>query len=185
MLLRLHFRCQGLISLLQVGKGRAHCLGLLIPALLIDSKEAGEFHALVGAAEDMAGTLRINGNRIIHRICHLGCQKTAPNQLVELILLLGQALCDPLGVQLHVGGTNGFVGILSAGFGLEYVVGAIVIVLSVTVCDKVCRRIHRLIGKAQGVGTHIGDQTQSALTGHVNTFIQLLGDGHGALGSHI
>ena len=84
-----------------------------------------------------------------------------------------------------MGGTDGLVGILGIALGLEHMVLAVIVGASIAMTNEIRRRIHGLIGKPQRVGTHIGDQTQSTLTCHIHTFIQLLGDGHGPLGGHI
>ena len=81
-----------------------------------------------------------------------------------------------------MGGADGFVGILGAGFGLESVELSVIILVAVTVTDKISGGSHGLVRKAQGVGTHVGDQTQSAFALHVHAFVQLLCHSHGALG---
>ena len=58
----------------------------------------------------------------------------------------------------------------------------IIIAFAIAPADEIGSILHGFIGKTQRVGTHIGDQTQRALAGHIHTFIQLLGNGHGALG---
>ena len=138
----------------------------------------------MAGTENVTGTLRINGYGIKHRIGHLRSQETAPDQLIKLILLPAQRILDPFGIQFHVSGTDCFVGILGTGLGLEHMELAIVIGRSITGLDKVGSRCHCFITQTQGVGTHIGDQTESSLTGHIYTFIQLLGNSHSLLGGH-
>ena len=182
MLFLLNIHGVGLVAHLQVRQRCAHSLGLLVLTFLVNGDKAGELHGLVRAAEHMTGALGINGNGIVNGVCHLGCQETAPDQLVQPVLILVQAALNPLGIQFHMGGTDGFVGILGTGLGLEYMELTIIIVFTVAVTDEVGSCCHSLIGKTQRVGTHIGDQTQSALACHIHAFIKLLGNGHGTLG---
>ena len=77
------------------------------------------------------------------------------------------------------------MGVLGAGLGLELAGLAGVIVLAVAALDKAPGGGGGLVGQAQGVGTHIGDQTHGALPGDVNALVELLGDGHGAAGGHV
>ena len=171
-----------LVAYIQLRQRRANCLALIIATLFIDRDETGKTHALMGTAEDMAGAFGVNGHRVENSICHLGCQKTAPDQLVKPILILGQSTADTFGIQLHMGGADGFVGILRIGLCLEHMELAVVIFLAVAPLDKISGSSHRLVGKTQRVGTHIGNQTRGTFTGHVHTFIQLLGNRHGLLG---
>ena len=169
----------------QVRQRRASSFTFLVLALLIDGNKAGETHTLMTGAEDVTTALGVDGYRIKNGICHLASQESAPDQLIEFILLLGQAAGNALGIQLHMGGANGFMSILGISLGLEHMVLTIVIGAAVAMTDEIRCCIHGLIRKTQRVGTHIGDQTQSTLPRHVHTFIQLLGDGHCALGGHI
>ena len=182
MLFLLNLGGSGLLPCRQIRQRRTHGFALVIPAFLINGDEAGEAHTLVAGAENVAFTLGIDGHGIINGICHLGSQETAPDQLVELVLVSRQAFPDPLRLQLHMGGADGFVGILRPGLGLENVVLSIIIGITVAVFDKPCGSIHGLVGKAQGVGTHVGDEPCGPLACHVHAFVQLLGDHHGLLG---
>ena len=160
-------------------------LRLVVPSLLIDGNEAGEAQALVGGAEGMTGTCGIDGHGVIHRVGHLACQEPAPDQLIQPVLIPGQAGAHPLGIQLHMGRTDGLVGILCPCLGFIDMERAIIILLAVAAADEAGGGGHRLVGKAQGVGTHIGNQAQGTLALHIHAFIQLLGDHHGTLGGHV
>ena len=133
----------------------------------------------------MSGALGIDGHGIEHRVCHLAGQEPAPDQLIQPVLVRGQAALYPFGVQLRMGGTDGLVGILGPGLGLIDMVLSIVIALTVALTDQGGGGIHGLIAEAQGVGTHIGNETQGAFALHVHALIKLLGNHHGALGGHI
>ncbi len=69
----------------------------------------------------MTAALGIDGHRIIYGICHLCGQKTAPDELVEPVLLLAQGGLNLLRVQLHMGGTDGLVGVLGPRLGFKLV----------------------------------------------------------------
>ena len=94
-------------------------------------------------------------------------------------------MADGLGLQLHMGGPDGLVGILGTGLGLVYMEFSVVIALSVAGPDKVRRGGHGLVGQAKGVGTHIGNEAQGAFPLHVHALIELLGHHHGFLGGHV
>ena len=147
----------GPVTLEKFRQGAAHSLGLLVLALLVHRQEAVEFHALVGGTEGMSGTPGVDGYRIIQGICHLGGQEPAPDQLIQPVLVLGEAPLNPFRVQLHMGGTDGLVGILGTGLGLEGMEAPIVVGSTVPALDETLRRSHGLIAEPQGVGTHIGD----------------------------
>ena len=185
MLLLLKVRTSSLVPCLQVRQSRAHGLGLFVPAFFVDCQEAGKPDALVGSTENMAFAGSIDRYSVIDSICHLACQETAPDQLIQPILLPGERPLDPVRIQLHMGGTDGFVGILGAGLGLKHMVLAVIIGGAVAALDERTGCIHSFVAKTQGVGTHIGDKTQSAFSGHIHAFIKLLGNGHGALRGHI
>ena len=183
MLLGLIAGAGALLSHLQIRQRRANGLRLVVPSLLIHGDEAGKAHTLVGGAEHMTGALGVDGHGVKHGVCHLGGQKPAPDQLVQLVLIRCQAAADLVGVQLHMGGADGLVGILSVALGLEGMETSVIIAIAIAMADKVRRGGHGLFGKPQGVGTHIGDKTQRALAGHIHAFVQLLSHHHGLLGS--
>ena len=181
-LLRLIVGAGAFLPHLQIRQCRTHGLCLVVPPLLIHGDETGKAHTLVGGAEHMTGALRINGHGVKHGTRHLGGQKTTPDQLVQLVLIRGQAAPDGIGIQLHMGGADGLVGILSVALGLEGMETSVIIAIAITMTDKVRRGGHGLFGKPQGVGTHIGDKAQRALACHIHAFVQLLGHHHGLLG---
>ena len=77
------------------------------------------------------------------------------------------------------------MGILCTGLGLILPGDGGHIALAIAATDEIARIVLCLIADAQRIGTHIGDKTDGALTGNIHTFIQLLGDGHGAARGHI
>ena len=175
----------GLLALAQIGQRRAQGLTVIVPALLIDGNKAGEAQALVGGAEGVPRAGRIDGHGVIQGVCHLAGQEPAPDKLIQPVLVRCQAAPYPLRVQLYMGWPDGLVGILGFCLGLVHMELAIVILLTVAIGDKIRSGSHCLIAKPQGIGTHIGNEAQGSLTLHIYAFVELLGDHHGLLGSHV
>ena len=75
--------------------------------------------------------------------------------------------------------------VLCAGLGLVVAGSLGVVVLPVAAENEGLCRGNGLLGDAQRVGTHIGDETHRALARDVNALVELLGDGHGAARRHI
>ena len=171
-----------LVPCREVRQRRTHGLAVVVPAFLIHGDEAWETHALMAGPEDVSGAFTVDGNRVKHGVCHLGGKEAAPDELIQLILVGGQAPLHPFRLQLHMGGADGFVGILRPGPGLEDVVTAVIIVLPVAVANKVGGSVHGFVGQSQRVGTHIGDEARGALAGDFHAFVELLGHHHGLLG---
>ena len=74
--------------------------------------------------------------------------------------------------------------VLRAGLGLEAAGLVGIIFRAVAADDEVPRGGERVLGQAQGVGTHIGDQADAALPRDLHALVELLGDGHGAPRRH-
>ena len=175
---------QGL-PLLQIGQGGLERLLLLVLPLHVHGGVAGELEGRVGGPEGVSRGGHLDGHAVVHGGGHLAGQEAAPDELVELILLGGEGLLDVLRGQVHVGGPDGLVGVLGAGFGLVDPGLAGVVVRAVAGEDEVLRGGGGLVGQAEGVGTHIGDETHGALPLDVHALIELLGDGHGPPGRHV
>ncbi len=173
------------LPLNQIGQGsELLCLVVVLP-LLIHGGKAGELHGRVVGTIDMPVGHHINGHGAVYRIGHLAGQEAAPDELIELVLLRGQAFANLLGNQVHIGGADGLVGILGIALAFEAAGLRRIIRLPVSGQNQVLCRRQRLLRKAQRVRTHIGNQTHSALAGDVDALIQLLRHGHGAPGCHI
>ena len=173
------------LALAQIGQGGADGRFALLLGLHVHRGEACKFQAGVGGAEQMGGGGDVDGHAVIPGVCHLAGDEPAPDELVQLVLLRCQALAHGVRVQVHVSGTDGLVGVLSAGLGLEGAGGLRIELGAVVVDDIGLGRLQRIVREPQGVGTHIGDKTNGALTGDVDALVELLGDGHGAAGSHV
>ena len=76
------------------------------------------------------------------------------------------------------------MGVLGIGLGLvvDGLSGAVV--LAVAALNEAPDGGQGLLGKAQGVGTHIGDEAHGTLALNVHALVELLGDGHGAPRGH-
>ena len=173
------------LALAQVGQGGANGGLALLLGLHIHGGEAGEFQAGVGGTEQMGGSGDINGHAVVSGVGHLTGDEPAPDELVQLVLLRRQTLAHSVRVQVHIRGTDGLVGVLSAGLGLEGAGGLRIKFRAIVVDDIGLGSLQRIVREPQGVGTHIGDKTDCALTGDVDALVELLGDGHGAAGSHV
>ena len=174
------------IPLIEVGQGRLFLLlVLVVAALLIHGGVTRELQTAGAGAEAMLLGADLHAEGIIYGVLHLTCQKAAPNEAIELILLRGQVGADALGGQGNITGTDGLVGILRPTLGLILTGLGGIVALAVALHDKVlCRRL-RLGRDAERVGTHVGNQTHRAHACNVHAFIELLGDGHGAAGGHV
>ena len=157
MLLLLDVGRKRLLPHRKVRQRRADGLLLIVPPFFVNGNEAGEAQALMAGAEHMSGAHGVNGHGIVNGTGHLRRKEAAPDELIELILVGGQAGAHPLRLQLHMGRPDGFVGILCPRLCLEYMVLAVVILVSVTVADKPGSGVHGLVGKPQRVGTHVGN----------------------------
>ncbi len=87
MLLLIHTPDGRLIPLLQVRQGRTGSLHLLILPLFVHGNKAGKLQALMRRFKQMPAALRVNRHGVINGIGHLRGQKTAPNQLVQPVLV--------------------------------------------------------------------------------------------------
>ena len=183
-LLRLHAGEVEPLSLGKIRKRRLHLLLLVVLALLIECSKAGELEALMVGAELIHAAGRFNGHIVIESAGHLRSGEAIPDKLIEPELILVEVCPHPLGIQRYIAGTNGLMGILGSGLGLIAMGLSIVILLAPPAEDIVLGRSQGFLRDALRVGTHIGDETHSANAGNLHAFIELLRQGHGALGRH-
>ena len=135
---------QGL-PLLQVGQGRLGRLLVLVPALLVNSRKAVELHRGMAGPKAVARRFRFDGDAVVHRPRHLAGQKTAPDQLVQPVLVGGEALFQVLRSQGHVGGPDGLMGVLGGALGLEPAGLFRIVLLAVAALDESPGRRQRLL----------------------------------------
>ena len=133
----------------------------------------------------MARASRVDLHGVIACIGHLAGDEAAPDQLVQPVLLARQVCLNGLGVEPDIAGANGLVRVLRALLLAEMAGLAGIVGRAVAIGDKITRCGQRLLGQAQGVGTHIGDETDGALAADVDALIELLRNGHRAARRHI
>ena len=110
---------------------------------------------------------------------HLAGDKPLPDQFVEFVLITGQAAFDLVRGEAGHGGPDGLMAVLGAGLGFVHPLGLGQVGLAVLLFNEGGRVLHRFVGKAQGVGSHIGDEAHGAHPLHFHAFIELLGGFHG------
>ena len=184
LLVRDHFFQRQLLPLAERGQRISQLCALLVLGLFIHGGVAGEFHLGVIGAEIVAVGHHVHRHTVIHRVCHLAGGEAAPDQPVQAVLLLGQVLSHLLRGQEHVGGADGLMGVLGPCLGFEAAGLAGDVLAAIALGDKGSCRGQGLVGKAQGVGSHVGNQTDAAPAADLHALIELLGDGHGAPGRH-
>ena len=124
----------------------------------------------------------IGGNGILHTGRHLAGNKAFPYQLIQLILVAGKALLDLGGRQVYHGRADGLVAVLRVGFGAEGPGLRQRVVFPIGPLNVIMRRRKCLIGDAQRIGSHIGDQAHRTQVWQVDALVQLLRHLHGTLG---
>ena len=160
-------------------------LALLVPALLVDGCIAVELYIAAGGAKLLLVADHRHRHAVIDGIGHLAGDKAAPDQPVEPVLLGAQIPLDLVRGQKHIAGTDGLVGVLCPGLGLE-VAGILgTVAVSIAPEDELSHVSQGLLADAQAVGTHVGDEAHGALPGDVHALVELLGDGHGPPGGHV
>ena len=184
MLLGEHFFEKDLLALFKRRQLAARLVAFFILALLVHRRIAGKTHLGVICAEHIACRIDIDNDVIIHCICHLARGKASPDQTIKAILLVSKILAHNVGTKLNICRTDSLVRVLRAGFGFKHAERAVVVFLPVVV-DYIVFRCHkRFVGKAQGVGSHVGYKADCAVTFDINAFIKLLRDRHGAAWRH-
>ena len=145
-------------------------------ALKFDLIAAGGKQAVALVARLLRPDLGLDG--VLDAVGHQAGHKAQPDEVVKLILFRVQAALDHGGRQLRVGGAHGLVPVLRVGALLEIarLVGQEFV--AVSGADIVGALLPRLIGNAQGVRSHVGDQTHGAVPLHVDAFIKLLSNLH-------
>ena len=156
----------------------------LIGALFIHAQKAGKGLHLAGDAENALTHGDIDGGLVEFGRRHLAGHGALPNHLVKLELVGAQKRFHALGRTVYGSWADGFMRFLCVfGFGFVLLGRCGQIIFADFVFDIVADFGERFVGKGHAVGTHIGNQADSALS-HIDAFIQLLRGAHGAVGGH-
>ena len=184
LLVRAHLLKKYLLPLAQAWQGIFNLAALLVLLLLVHRDVAGELELGVVCAESVFRACRLHRNAVIHRVCHLtGCE-APPDKPVEPVLLLRQILAQKLRREIYVGRAYRLVRVLRAALGFEAAGLSRAVICAIAGGNKTARGSQRLVGKAQGVGAHVGYKAHAALPGYLHALIKLLGNGHGAARCH-
>ena len=160
-------------------------LALIVAGLLIQRGVARELEVAGAGAEIVAVRLDLDADAVVDRVRHLAREKTAPDQAVQAVLLAGEVALDALRRQLDARRADRLVRVLRARLGAEAARRVRIIILTVAAENKRLGGGKRLLGNAQRVGTHVGDEAHRALAGDVHALVELLRDGHRAARRHV
>ncbi len=141
-----------------------------------------EDHDRPGRPEQVAAQIEVHDRNVVDRRRHLRRHEPLPDKLVQPELVGLEIALDVFRPVAHVGRPDGFVRLLGAHILLGGVcVGGVgKVVLGVVPLDERAHRRDRGVGDADGVGSHVGDQTDGALVTDVDALVQVLGRAHGA-----
>ena len=148
---------------------------------VIQHHKAGEFNGVSAGAEKILSGSDVHGNGVQLGIFHLAGHKAFPNQLIELKLVIGELTLDRIRRKRRVGRTNGLMRVLRTGLGLIHVRRLGAVLRAEFIPDQCTCGCLRLLGDAQRVGTHIGNQTVRGALAEADALVQLLRDHHCAL----
>ncbi len=155
---------------------------LVVLAFLVHGQEAGHHHGGTAGAEHVfAAGRQVHAHGVERGRDHLAGHRALPDQLVQLALVVGEEACHLRRGAQGRGRAHRFMRFLGV-LGL----GLVGIGLVRQRSDAIVARDHvadfgqRILGQVDRVGTHVGDQADSAFflaDGHA--FVQLLRDLHG------
>ena len=185
LLLRYGLVQKQLLPLLQIREQAFGLFLLVVGRFFIDGGIAGELQGRGVCFEKITAALHFDGKIVIDRVCHLAGGEPAPDDSVEAVLFLGQILADQFRGQGYIRRADGLVGVLGAGLRFEAARLFRAVGRTVSFLNEAPRGSHRLIRQAQGVGTHIADQTDAAVAGDLDAFVELLRHRHGAPRRHV
>src|SRR5581483_4990528 len=173
------------IERLALRQRRQRALLFLVTVLPLEIQhgEPGEDHArTVGAEQEVYG-LDVHCRLIQLGRSHLASHEAIPDQLVETVLLRRQHRSQLRRVAPCGRWADGFVGLLRpAAAGLVHTRPVGHVGLAPLIPNEVARLALGHAGDVQGVGTHVGDEADRPARPQVHTLVQLLRNGHGALG---
>ena len=170
------------------GQVREHGASLLVVDVVegrepveLDAVSGGGEHAVLVRAAVRVGRFDLHFHGVLDGGRHHGGDEPLPDETVQLILIGRQRTADFVRSQRDVGRADGLVAVLRV-VPLFEVAGFVRNVLRAVGGLDVRRGSRaRLVRDAQGVRSHVGDETDLGAF-DVDTFVQLLGHLHGAAG---
>ena len=150
--------------------------------VLVDLEKAGLDQGRAGGAEGCRADVEFGADRVVDGRNHLAGHCPVPDQLVEPVLILGQVPLELDRCQFCRGRTDGLMGFLRV-LGLRLVEVGLFRhdILAILTGNHLANFAKSILRQRHRIGSHVGNQALIAATG-IDTFIQLLGDAHGALG---
>ena len=166
------------------GRKAGLLLFLLVGGLFVQGGETVEGDRVAAGLEAVAAGIDGDGHGVLLAVRHLAGHEAAPDHPVELGGIAADALVHLVGGQARHRGTDGLMGVLRCrgALGLPGALVGADIALAVGPGDVLSGSCHSLVGDAEAVGTHIGDEAHGAVAGDVHAFVQGLGSPHGAGG---
>ena len=160
---------------------------LLVRALLVENGVTVKFYAVACGCETAitVNTLRDRVYFRLYRILNTGrhktCNKTLPDERIELVLIRGQARPYHIGSEGGIGRSDRLVSVLSVAPRFKVTGLLREIFLTVGLQNKAVGRRPCLLGNSQGVGSHICYKTGRADSCDINALVKLLSGSHRAL----
>ncbi len=157
-------------------------LGVVTP-LRVDGREAVEERPGGARAEQVRAGHQVDRRRLELLLLHLAGEGSLPDQAVEAGLVAAQDAGERLRVARERRRADRLVGLLGA-LGLRAVDPTLRHRVGIAEAgrDHLAGLAHGLAGHRHRVGAHVGDQAHVAVR-CVDALVQLLGDGHRALGA--
>ena len=153
--------------------------------LPVEAQEPGVPEHRAGRAQDgevgraVPPRLDLDRRHVAHRRRHLRGHEAVPDQPVELQLVRLHVAGDGLGRKLQRGGPYGLVRVLDVLLLLVAPRLRGQARLPVGRADVLAHRDERLVGDADGVGPHVGDEADRAELADRLALVEPLGEGHG------
>jgi hypothetical protein len=148
-----------------------HIFFFLIIFLGVDTHESIETHSGSCQSKNLVLCLNLHRSGIILCSTHAACHKSFPNQLIQTEQIPGKLLLDSNRHPVQIRGTDSFVGILNLLAVLLLRCCSGLVFFTVMNINKFRCLCLRLFGYTGRIGTQVGDQTNSALSLDIHTFI--------------
>ena len=156
--------------------------GFFLIAVRIKNGETVEANGKSACFKAVIAGVYVDGNGVIKSGRHLACDKAVPDKFIKFILFGSKAFFKSFGRKFRHGGADSFVSVLCAGFCFISLVGAGKIFFAVGLFNIVCCGLFCFRGNSKRVGSHIGDKTDRAHSGNVDTFVKFLSNSHDSSG---